>query len=281
MGLLSGIPAMAGADPHHLPEQPVAGAGAHFAWVVFDVLKKELEERSNRKIILSGRNSALGVGCRAGIKMARQNQPGRETFGFVCCSLSKEEIRREGLIVYPLAKEPIMILVNKTNKVDDLTADQVRGIFAGRITNWREVGGDNRPIVVITRLHCKDRPGHWKRILPTKDRFRTERLNVKSAAEMIHRVNDFPGALGHTGSTWKFQKHDRVKIIRVNGYRPTAVNLRNGHYPFWRQLSAVTNRSPGKAVLAILDSVKNGVSFRKVTALYQLVPLDEPPYSIP
>lgn len=255
----------------------IAGAGAHFAYVIFDMLKKELEEKSNRRIALFGKNSTLGVGCKAGVKMAKQNVPGRETFGFVCCPLDQEEIDKEGLIVYPLALEPVMILVNESNPIDNLTSQQVRDIFQGKVTNWREVGGNNQPIVVVTRLHCKERPGHWKTILPSDKEFRQDRINVKSADEMVSQINKFPGAFGHTGSTWEFDIEDQVKIVRVDGLLPTAKNLAAKKYPFYRPLSAITNRQPSPDVLAIIKNVQEGDSFKEITKRYQLVPIQAIP----
>ena len=249
------------------------GAGAHFAWIVFNSIKEDLEKKIGRKTVLFGENSMLGVGCNAGIKAAKQGTKSKETFGFVCCPLSPEEVEKEQLIVYPLAKEPVLILARDDNPVDDLSIDQVRGIFRGDIINWNEVGGPDRPIVVITRLHCKKRPGHWKTILPSDKEFRQERLNVKSAAAMVQRVNDFQGAIGHTGATWVFNPEDHIKVLSVGGVRPTAANLANGTYPFYRQLSAITNRSPSPDVVKMIKEAQTGPAFRKVAQQYELLPL--------
>ena len=105
---LTGSALTASADESQ--EEALMGAGAHFAWIVFDALKEDLERATGRETILFGENSMLGVGCNAGIKAAKQNTIGHETFGFVCCPLSDEEIEKKQLIVYPLAKEPILIL---------------------------------------------------------------------------------------------------------------------------------------------------------------------------
>ncbi|MGD8569173.1 MAG: substrate-binding domain-containing protein [Gammaproteobacteria bacterium] len=255
-------------------EDALMGAGAHFAWIVFDALKDDLERVTGRKTILFGENSMLGVGCNAGIKAAKQNAPGHETFGFVCCPLSEKEIKENKLIVYPLAKEPILILTHKTNPVDNLSVKQVKDIFRGNIINWKEVGGNDEPIVLVTRLHCKKRPGHWKTILPGKKDFRQERLNVKSASAMVQRVSDFKGAIGHTGSTWKFHADDNVKAIKVGGKSPTAENLKNGSYPFFRQLSAVTNDKPSPDVVKLIKEAQTGPAFRRVAKQYELLPLN-------
>ncbi len=255
-------------------EGMLMGAGAHFAWIVFDALKEDLEKKTGRKTILFGENSMLGVGCKAGIKAAKQGTKSRETFGFVCCPLSEEEIEKEKLIVYPLAKEPILILARDDNPVTNLSIDQVRGIFRGDITNWNSVGGNDQPIVVVTRLHCKKRPGHWKTILPSHKKFRQERLNVKSASAMVQRVSDFSGSIGHTGATWEFKPEDKIKVISVNGVRPTAKNLANGTYPFFRQMSAITNRDPSPDVVKLIKEAQTGPAFRKVAKKYELLPLN-------
>ncbi len=251
----------------------VTGAGAHFAWVIFDSLKADLEKASGRTIELHGRNSTLGMGCNAGIKTAILNAPGHETFGFVCCPLSKEEVDSKNLLVYPIALEPVLIVVNQANPVSSLSADQVRGIMRGDTVNWSEVGGNDEPIVLVTRLHCKKRPGHWKTILPDAAEFRQKRLNVSSAADMVQRVGDFKSSLGHIGSTWDFDG-SRLKVLSVDGYRPTAENLRNKHYPFFRNLSAVTNRTPGKDVLAIIREVQTGPAFQAIAEHYNLLQLE-------
>ena len=261
------------ANANKSEKNALMGAGAHFAWIVFDALRDDLEKTTGRKIILFGENSMLGVGCNAGIKAAKQNKPNRETFGFVCCPLTDEEIRKENLVVYPLAYEPILILTNQSNPISDISKEQVRAIFRGDIVNWKEVGGADSPIVVVTRLHCKKRPGHWKTILPDAKQFRQERLNVKSAAAMVQRITDFKSAIGHTGSTWKFKSSDKIKALTVDGVAPTTKNLRNGRYPFFRQLSAVTNQHPSKDVVTLIQRAQTGKPFRDIAKKYNLLPM--------
>jgi len=259
---------------NHENDNALMGVGAHFAWILFDAIKTDLETKVGRRVILFGENSMLGVGCNAGIKAARRATQSQETFGFICCSLSDEEIEKEQLIVYPLVKEPILILTHKDNPVDNLSSNQVRDIFRGNLTNWADVDATDNPIVVVTRLHCKKRPGHWKTILPDHKAFRQERLNVTSAAAMVQRVSDFSGAIGHTGATWIFDAKDQIKIIKVDGFKPTAENLSNGKYPFYRQLSAITNRNPSPDVVTLINEAQTGKAFRKVARQYELLPLN-------
>lgn len=262
----------AGADEDGA-DDALLGIGAHFAWIVFDAIEADLEAKTGRKISLYGKNSMLGAGCNAAIKLAKQAAENRETFGFVCCPLSEKEVKREGLIVHPLALEPILILVREDNPADNLSSAQVRAIFRGEISHWQDEGGADKPIVLITCLHCKSRPGHWKTILPSPDNFRKTRLNVNSAATMIQRINDFSGAIGHIGSTWVFAPDDRIKALSIDGLQPAAANLARDAYPFFRQLSAITSRTPSADILELIRETQHGPAFRRVARRHELLPL--------
>lgn len=264
--------ALAGADNNKT--ETITGAGAHFAWVIFDSLKDELEQSTGKKLQLFGKNSNLGMGCNSGIKLAKQSTHDHQTFGFTCCPLSKEELEKEQLKIYPLAEEPIMILVNKKNPINNLSTEQIRSIFSGKITNWKDVGGWNKPIVVVTRLHCKKRPGHWKTILPSASDFVEKRLNVSSAKEMVKLVTDFETSFGHLGSTWEFGKASNIKAITVNQVEASADNLQNKTYPFHRRLSAITNLQPSPDVLATIRQVQHGKSFNEIAKRFNLLPLN-------
>ena len=263
------------ADNKPAEPETITGAGAHFAWVIFDSLKDELEGATGKKLRLFGKNSNLGMGCNAGIKLAKQSTHDHETFGFVCCPLSQQEIEKENIKIYPLAEEPILILLNKNNPVNNLSTEQVRSIFRGDITNWKDVGGLDRPIAVVTRLHCKKRPGHWKTILPTAGDFAKKRLDVSSASEMEKLVTNFDTAIGHIGSTWEFNETSNVKAIKINNIEATAESLKNQSYPFHRTLSAITNMEPTEDILTTIEQVRYGKSFKRIADKYKLLPLND------
>ena len=254
-------------------ESVISGAGAHFPWVIFDSVKDDLQKIVSKKIVLYGKNSMLGQGCNAAVKMAKQNTGQHETFGFVCCQIGDEEIKREGLTVYPLALEPLAVVLNKANPVTNLTAARVQKIFNGEIKNWKDVGGEDRPIVVITRLHCKDRVTDWKKILPTDKEFTQERVDVSSDDDLVKRVSDFAGAIGYSGTTWAREPSLSIKQISVDGVAPTAAALKAKTYPYYRNLSAVTNMTPSKDVLNLIREVQSGKAFRASAKQYELLPV--------
>ncbi len=251
----------------------VTGAGEHFTWVLLDQVRTGLERDHRIQLDLVGRESMLGHGCTQGIKMARQNRPGRETFGFICCPLDKSEVDKEQLAVHPIAREPLVILVNKANPLADIPVEKVRAIFRGEIRNWNEVGGADRPIVLVLRPHCAHRPGHWKTIVPSVDQFRKDRIDVKSEAEVVQGVSDFPEGIGNIGSTWNFKETQNVKVITLGGIAPTAANLASGSYPFYQEQSIVTHGPVSPALAGMIRDIQHGAAFREVAKKYELLPL--------
>jgi phosphate transport system substrate-binding protein len=254
--------------------QPVTGAGEHFTWVLLDEMRPQLERAHNLKLKLIGRESMLGHGCHQGIKKARENRPGNATFGFICCPLDKEEVEKEGLTVHPVALEPLLIIVNRSNPVTDIPVEQVRAIFRGEIRNWKDVGGEDRPIVLVMRPHCKDRPGHWKTIVPTIEELRRDRIDVKAEAEVVQGVSDFAEGIGNIGSTWIFEESQKVKVVTVGGVAPTAENLANKTYLFYQEQSIVTHGPVSPSLAGMIGDVQSGPSFRALAKKYELLPLN-------
>ena len=252
----------------------ITGAGEHFTWVLLDEIRPQLEGEFNIKLKLMGRESMLGAGCTQGIKKARENVPGNETFGFICCPLTKEEVAKEALTVQPVALEPLLIIVNKSNPVTDIPVEKVRAIFRGEIRNWKEVGGEDRPIVLVMRPHCKDRPGHWKTIVPTIEELRKDRIDVKAEAEVVQGVSDFAEGIGNIGATWVFEDRHKVKVATVSGAAPTAENLKTGKYPFHQEQSIVTHGGISPSLAGMIREVQSGPSFRAVLRKYELLPLN-------
>jgi len=255
------------------PIPTITGAGEHFTWVLLDQIRPQLERDHRLQLSLFGKDSMLGHGCNVGIKKARENRAGHETFGFICCPLAKEEVEASGLTVHPIALEPLLIIVNKSNPLQDIPIEKVRAIFRGEIRNWKEVGGEDRPIVIVLRPHCPQRPGHWKTIVPAVEQFRKDRIEVKAEAEVVQGVSDFAEGIGNIGSTWVFEPSQNIKVVTVGGVAPTAENLRSKRYPFYQEQSIVTHGEISAPLANMIREVQSGKDFRSVAKKYELLPL--------
>jgi phosphate transport system substrate-binding protein len=170
--------------------------------------------------------------------------------GAVCCHLDDAELARMGgAVLYPLALEPLMITVNKKNRVRDLTAFQVRLIMSGQIKNWQEVGGADQKIVVVMRPHCGPRPGHWKTILPF-DQWKPD-IKVNKFLTMITTVAKLPGAIGHLGSVLYDPK--MMNVIMINGVNPLDPAVFDKGYPFFRPISLALPANPTISEMKIVE----------------------------
>lgn len=168
--------------------------------------------------------------------------------------LTKEE-KDQGLIEHFLGWDVLVVVVHEQNPLQDLTLDQLQGIFAGTISNWQDVGGDAGPIVVVT---CPQGSGMRnaikKLILKGKDYLSREIVSA-IVAESDQQVGMFP--VGITVLSRSMLDADHVKTITVDGHGPSAANLSNGLYPLAKPLTLVTKGEPQGDLARFIDLAKS------------------------
>lgn len=245
-------------------------AGDHSAWAIVNDIKAGFEKSTGISLHLVPEIAIVGKGCGKGTMFAESGVPGR--FGLICCELDKHMLDRMGLRVYPFAEEPLAIIVNRKNPVNNLTLKQLRGIFSGRITNWKQVGGPNETIAVITQLHCPDMKPNWKKLLPSPAAFTSKRVEVKAQPEMARIVSDYGNAIGHLEMTSVMESGLRgIKIISVNGLYPNTGNMARGAYPLYGILSVVTKGEAKGKELAIIDYLRKSPGAKAAMEKYGMV----------
>ncbi|MDJ0463826.1 substrate-binding domain-containing protein [Streptomyces sp. H27-C3] len=169
----------------------------------------------------------------------------------------KKSIRRPQLLPRPVALALFTLVVSKDTGVQDLDKSQVRQIYAGRVTNWRQVGGNDIPIQLISR-----NPGSGTRstlvqqVLGGKelmevtqgdcaalDTGRPGRCEVGDTGTLLDTVSATPGALGHSeiGAT---NNRDDLQQVRIDGYAATLEGVDGGAYPYWQTEFAYTYGEP-------------------------------------
>lgn len=178
-------------------------------------------------------------GCPLGSKGVAS---GKLDVGGLCCRPKEEEITKLGLKAFPLAYDALAIIVNNANPIKDLTMQQVRDIFMGKIKNWKEVGGNDRPIKLVTRLHCKDREDNWKQILSSPELFAKEKKNVAEDQEVLLAVNNDKDAFGFILLSMVNRRY--VKVLNLNGITPSRESLIDQTYPWKMTDYMVTKGEP-------------------------------------
>lgn len=253
-------------------EREIEGYGDHSLWIVINDLKDTFRKDTGITLKLIPEFAIAGKGCAKGITNAVRGNPDRD-FGLVCCELNENIVKKSGLKVYPVAREPLTIIVNKSNPIKSLTSKQVKDIFSGRIKNWKQVGGPDRKIAVIARLHCKEHVPNWTRILGRPEEFRADRLNVNSEPDMAKTVSDFKEAIGHIEMSSVVESKLQLKVLAVDGYMPTTENMEKGLYPFWAELSIVTRGEAKDNVTKLIEYVRTHYNAKKAMERYGMYQL--------
>jgi phosphate transport system substrate-binding protein len=126
------------------------------------------------------------------------------------------------------------MIVNKGVGVTNLTTDQIKGIYAGTTTNWKQVGGGNIPIVVVSRPASSGTRATFSKYVIGGPETVTgpSSLTTDSTGTVITNVAQNAGAIGYA-ATGPAKKESGVTLISIDGNAPTAANVENNTYKFW------------------------------------------------
>jgi phosphate transport system substrate-binding protein len=150
--------------------------------------------------------------------------------------------------LYPVAWDALAIITHKDNPVDNYSREQIKALYTGKITNWKELGGPNAAIHLYVREGNISGVGYAIRQYLFQDgsiEFKTKYV-TKSSGPLEKAIENDPYAIGITGVS-SARKRD-VKIASFDGKVPSYENVRNGNYGLYRPLYLVTGPSPTKKV---------------------------------
>ena len=138
-----------------------------------------------------------------------------------------------------IALDGIAIIVNNASKVEDLTVDQLKQMFAGGITNWSEVGGDDCGIVLIGREAGSGTRDGFESIVDVKDSCKYAQ-ELTATGAVISAVEANPLAIGYASLS---AVGDTVKMVTVGGVECSEETVKDGSYEVQRPFVFVTNKS--------------------------------------
>ena len=162
------------------------------------------------------------VGSGAGIEAVTN---GTTDIGNSSRSLKDEE-KAAGVVENVVAIDGIAVCVDPANEVADLTKEQLTNIYNGTVTNWKEVGGADEPIIVIGREAGSGTRGAFEELVDLVDgcKYANE---LDSTGAVIAKVASTPGAIGYASLD---ALHDSVKALSLEGVEATAENIKAGNY---------------------------------------------------
>ena len=186
----------------------------------------------------------------------------RETDIFIGAGPSKEqkayaEECGTEFVYTQLGWEAFVFFVHKDNPINSLTAEQIRDIYSGKITNWKEVGGSDEEIIPYQRDEGSGSQSMMLRFMGDTPLMEAETETISGMGAVIERVVDYQSRAGSIGYSFRYYiegiiKNPEVKMIAIEGIAPTAENIQNNTYPIITPVYAVTyanNPNPNVARL--------------------------------
>lgn len=154
-------------------------------------------------------------------------------------------------LVYLIAKDGLSLYVNPHNIVNDLSLIQVKDIFTGRVRNWKDVGGEDKEIILVSRNPNSGTYQFFKEHILEGENYSDKLITFNSTKDMIKFIRNNDNAIGFGGMGF----NDGVVQIRIEGVYPSEQNIRNDTYPITRYLHFLLRKSPSGNVKKFLDWV--------------------------
>ncbi|MFH1945927.1 MAG: PstS family phosphate ABC transporter substrate-binding protein [Acidobacteriota bacterium] len=166
----------------------------------------------------------------------------------------REKAKSNGIDTYEniVAADGIAVIVNPKNTVSELTLDQIKAIYTGKINNWKEVGGANKRIVIVSRDSSSGTFEAFNELALDKEKVRPDALMNASNNIVAQIVANTPLAIGYIGIGYISES---IKAVTVNGITCTKENVVNGTYPIARNLYMYTKGSPAGVVKEFIDFI--------------------------
>jgi len=187
-------------------------------------------------------------------------------------------------IEYVIARDAIAVIVHPENPIDQLTIGQISAIYSGEITNWSQLGGEDRPIVRLSRETNSGTHVYFlENVLRQGDKeskllFSMDTLLLPSSEGIIKETSQNRNAIGYDGLGYVT---DEVKVVGVAASEtgeyifPSVETVNSGLYPIARELYMYTNGEPSGELAIYMDWIFSSEA-QKIVADLGFVPIIQP-----
>ena len=173
-------------------------------------------------------------------------------------------------VPFAVAYDCIVPVVHPSNSMTNLSMDQLKAIYKGEIKNWKEVGGPDKKIVVVSRDTSSGTYEVWEEKVMKKERVFPGALLQASNGAVVQAVSNNPNAVGYIGLGYVDKS---VKGLTVNQIQGSAETTLNGTYPISRALYMFTPGWPNGDVLSFINFMLNPQKGQKYVSEVGFVPL--------
>jgi phosphate transport system substrate-binding protein len=211
-----------------------------------------MNESSEKSISVTGGGSGVGIAAlidgQVDIATASREINDNET----------QNAKKNGInpVATTIAYDGITVVVNPANPVSNLTFDQVRNIYNGNISNWKDVGGQDKPIVAISRDSSSGTYKDFQTMAMNGDNYRPDVLSQSATGGIVSEVAQNPNAIGYIGFAYLDKSTKALNLDKGNGsVSPTPETIKSGAYPLSRALLFYTNGEPTGLTKEFIDYV--------------------------
>jgi len=213
-----------------------------------------IQRHPNAKLQVTGGGSGTGIAAliNGTTDIAMSSRPIKDE--------EKEQLRRnhpEGPVELSVARDGITFYVHESNPVDSLTVAQLRAIYQGDITNWKDVGGKDAPIVAYSRENSSGTYVFVKDEVLGGEDFTVRAQTLPGTAAVVHAVSLELNGIGYGGAAFArgVRELKVKKDAQAEPVAPTAENIRTGTYPLARELFFYLPREATGPTRTFLDYV--------------------------
>jgi phosphate transport system substrate-binding protein len=164
------------------------------------------------------------------------------------------EYKDKGLIDHQVAIAPFALIVNKDVKVDNVTKQQAADIYMGKVTNWKEVGGNDAKIVLVHRPDSSGSRKLVQQIILDNKEFTKDGITQENSGAMKTAVAGQSSSIGYVDTPYI---DDSVKALKIDGVAFSEDNIKNGTYKLFGVEHMYTKgeaKDPAKAFIAYISS---------------------------
>ena len=159
----------------------------------------------------------------------------------------------------PIGREAFVFFVNQKNKVDGLSLEQIKSIYAGNVTNWEEVGGDDDKIRAFQRPADSGSQTTLEKLMGDTPIMEAPSEDIASGmGGIINEVSKYKNYKNSIGYTFRFYstemvRNDQIRLLEIDGVAPTKETIRSGTYPITSEFYIVTAGTDNPNVEILID----------------------------
>lgn len=166
--------------------------------------------------------------------------------------------RNSGLIEIPICTDTLSVIVNAGNRVKNLSLQQLRDIFSDKITNWKDLGGDDLPIVLITPAKTTDAYKNFRQLIMGPQEIQND-LIAAMAVTAASSVKYIPGSISFIANSIALN-HKEVAVLSIDGLHPA-----DAGYPYHQTFSMVLKGEPDPMMKEVIKYLMSDKARKRMT----------------